>query len=132
VVLVSNAAEGKSITEEHTREKFSLRTDVMLAAKVLTNMLLNALEATAPGGRVVFRAVPGGSEVAWQVWNEAVIPAGIQLRLFQRFFTTKDGQGHGLGTYSMKLFGEDMLGGRVSFTSEEGQGTTFTFTLPVA
>jgi signal transduction histidine kinase len=52
----------------------------------------------------------------------------IQLQIFQRFFSTK-GPGRGLGTYSMKLFGERYLKGKVDFSSQAPQGTTFTVTL---
>ncbi|MCG8333275.1 MAG: ATP-binding protein, partial [Proteobacteria bacterium] len=37
--------------------------------------------------------------------------------------------GRGLGTYSMKLLGEEFLGGKVAFSSTEEKGTEFTITL---
>jgi hypothetical protein len=129
IVLVSNAMDGKTIKEECAAEKFSFNTDAMLASKVLINMLLNALEATETGGQVIFRTLVEEAGITWQVWNSAVIPDNIQLRIFQRFFSTKTEFGHGLGTYSMKLFGEECLGGKVSFTSTADEGTTFTFSL---
>jgi signal transduction histidine kinase len=132
VVLISNAMDGKSIKEECPAEKFSFMTDPMLVSKVLINMLLNALEATAAGGHVIFRTLVKESHIEWQVWNQAVIPENIQLRIFQRFFSTKSGHGHGLGTYAMKLFGEEYLGGTLRFTSSAQDGTTFRFSLPVA
>lgn len=131
VILVSNAMDGKRVKEDCPKEKISFRTDAMLVSKVLINMLLNALEATEAGGQVLFRTLVDGARVEWQVWNQAIIPEDIQLRIFQRYFSTKSGQGHGLGTYSMKLFGEDCLGGSVSFTSAAGKGTTFRFSLEV-
>jgi sensor histidine kinase regulating citrate/malate metabolism len=51
--------------------------------------------------------------------------------MFQRNFSTKDGMGRGLGTYSMKFLGEEILGGRVSFTSDPENGTTFSLRLAV-
>ena len=129
IVLVSNAMDGKTIKEECPTETFSFNTDAMLVSKVLINMLLNALEATETGGQVIFRAMVEETGITWQVWNSAVIPDNIQLRIFQRFFSTKSEFGHGLGTYSMKLFGEECLGGKVSFTSTAEEGTTFIFSL---
>lgn len=131
VVLVSNAMDGKTIKEESPAEKFSFMTDSMLVSKVLINMLLNALEATTNGGHVIFRTLVKESKVEWQIWNQAVIPDNIQLRIFQRFFSTKTGHGHGLGTYAMKLFGEEYLGGTLSFSSTMQEGTTFKFSLDV-
>jgi sensor histidine kinase regulating citrate/malate metabolism len=46
------------------------------------------------------------------------------MQLFQRSFSTK-GTGRGIGTYSMKLFGEKYLEGRVDFESTRENGTTF-------
>lgn len=50
-------------------------------------------------------------------------------KIFTRNFTTKQQIGHGLGTYSMKLFGEKVLGGNVAFSTSESEGTTFRLTL---
>jgi len=50
--------------------------------------------------------------------------------VFQRNFSTHDEPGRGLGTSSMKMLGEQLLGGHVSFISNEHDGTTFMFTLP--
>jgi sensor histidine kinase regulating citrate/malate metabolism len=58
------------------------------------------------------------------------IPEDVRLQIFQRSFSTK-GSGRGLGTYSMKLFGENYLHGRVYFRTNEKQGTTFTIELPL-
>jgi len=55
----------------------------------------------------------------------------VQARIFQRSFSTKAVRGRGLGTYSMKLFGERCLGGEVSFGSATGTGTVFSIRLPL-
>jgi sensor histidine kinase regulating citrate/malate metabolism len=44
--------------------------------------------------------------------------------------TGKEGLGRGVGTYSMKLFGEDVLGGTADCSSSEREGTIFSFRLP--
>lgn len=129
-VLNKSLSENKTLLEEGATEDVSLVTDPMLVSRVLINMLLNALEATAEGGSIKFRTVVDKSLVKWEVCNSAYIPRNIQLRMFQKFFSTKSEKGHGLGTYSMKFFGEECLGGEVSFTSTEEEGTTFVFSLP--
>jgi len=63
------------------------------------------------------------------LWCRGLDPR-VALRVFQRSFSTKAGQGRGLGTFSMKLFGENYLGGRVSFTSLQEAGTTFSLERP--
>jgi signal transduction histidine kinase len=98
--------------------------------RVLQNMVLNALEATPVGGVVRVGATVSSDAIEFAVWNDAVIPPEIARRIFQRNFTTKSELGHGYGTYSMKLLGERMLGGSVTFTSQPGEGTCFRCRLP--
>ncbi len=69
---------------------------------------------------------------AFRVWNSGTVPVVVVPRIFQRHFSTKHGQGRGQGTYAMKLFGEQLLGGRVSFTSSAPEGTWFEIALPLA
>jgi K+-sensing histidine kinase KdpD len=110
---------------------FSIASDPTILHRVLYNMVINALEATPAGGKVRLTVARYEQKVVFAVWNAAVIPTEVALRIFQRNFSTKTSLGHGLGTYSMKLLGEKILQGYVSFTSTEEEGTTFTFTLPL-
>lgn len=56
----------------------------------------------------------------------------VKQRLFENFFTTKPvGQGTGLGMAITRDIIEDKHQGRVTFDSEAGKGTTFTFTIPI-
>ncbi|PTX96605.1 sensor histidine kinase [Opitutus sp. ER46] len=105
-------------------------TDVTLLLRVVHNMVINALEATPVGGTVRVWADSTAEAVEFCVWNEGVIPPEIARRVFQRNFSTKGNLGRGLGTFSMKLLGERMLGGAVWFTSEASAGTTFHFRVP--
>ena len=65
----------------------------------------------------------------FSVHNQNAMPRNVQVQLFQRSFSTKEGNGRGLGTYSVKLLTEQYLHGEVAFTSSEDNGTTFTITL---
>jgi signal transduction histidine kinase len=108
----------------------SIVTDRRLLARVIGNMLKNAIEASGAGDEVAVNVSMGADCVSISVTNKAVMPRASQLQVFQRSFSTK-GHGRGIGTYSMKLLTERYLGGRISFTSAEPQGTTFTATLPL-
>ncbi|UPS45652.1 HAMP domain-containing histidine kinase [Prevotella sp. E15-22] len=56
----------------------------------------------------------------------------VKQRLFENFFTTKPvGQGTGLGMAITRDIIENKHGGKLSFESTEGKGTTFTLTIPI-
>jgi len=104
-------------------------SDGALLRKILGNLVKNALEATPRGGTVTMSASEGDDEVSFTIHNPTVMPRDVQLQLFQRSFSTK-GEGRGIGTYSIRLFGERYLKGNIDFTSREPDGTTFIFTIP--
>ncbi len=108
----------------------TIMTDRRLMARVVGNMLKNGLEATAAGQAVTLECHDRGPSVAIAVHNPDAMPAEVQQQVFQRSFSTKGQPGRGIGTYSMKLFGEQYLGGKVEFISVAPQGTTFTLTVP--
>jgi signal transduction histidine kinase len=56
----------------------------------------------------------------------------VKQRLFENFFTTKPvGQGTGLGMGITRDIIENKHGGKLSFESTQGQGTCFSFTIPI-
>ena len=56
----------------------------------------------------------------------------VKQRLFENFFTTKPvGEGTGLGMSIVRDIIENKHQGKVTFESEEGQGASFTFTIPI-
>lgn len=110
--------------------EITITSDAALLKRILVNMVINAFEATEPGGSIRFWVEQTDKDVSFYVWNRQTIPAEQQLRIFQRNYSTKSDSGRGLGTYSMKLFGETYLGGQVDFTSSEEEGTTFHLRLP--
>jgi len=124
------SAEGKQMIVSPSSDDFIFITDETLLNRVLSNLLKNALEATMEGGSVTLGCKHRDDEIRLWVHNTTVIPYDVQLQIFQRSFSTK-GEGRGLGTYSTKLFVEKYLGGRVSFVSNEDDGTVFTVSLPI-
>ncbi len=119
------------LTIRDLKKDIRIQTDNTLIQKVFMNMIKNALEASNYKNKVYFWCDIGEDSVTWNVQNQEVIPEKVALQIFQRYFSTKKQKGHGLGTHSMKLFGEKYLGGKVSFTSIEGQGTIFSFNHPI-
>lgn len=123
------AARGKTLRVEDG-ETFEVTTDETLLHRVLNNMVVNALEASAEEEEVRVWVEREAGRAVFCVRNARPIPEAVALRIFQRNFSTKAQAGRGIGTYSMKLFGETFLGGKVSFTSVPEQGTVFRLALP--
>jgi signal transduction histidine kinase len=130
IFAASHYAEQRSLEVEAPDPSLLIETDPRLVVRVLANMLKNAFEATRRGGRIRL----GGTrdEAGWSLFvqNEGVLDPVVRRHVFQRSYSTKSGPGRGLGTYSMKLFGERYLGGTVSFTSNPEEGTVFFIRLP--
>lgn len=123
------ATLNKNLLFSIPEENMSVNTDSSLLLRVLCNMITNALESTDKNGVVKVWFERNGSLLSFCVWNNKAIRKDIALRIFQRNFSTKEEAGRGIGTYSMKLFGEKFLGGKVSFTTSRIKGTIFKFSL---
>lgn len=102
--------------------------------QVLLKLLSNAAKFTAQGS-ITVRAWPDGNNVQVAVADTGPgIPKEDRGRVFERFEKGEAGMSHsqgiGLGLALCKEFVE-MHGGRIRVESEEGVGSTFTFTLPI-
>lgn len=104
-------------------------TDAAILRRILGNLVKNALEAIPAGETVTMFCESTEDKIAFCVHNPGVMPPEVQLQVFQRSFSSKGTDGRGIGTYSVKLFGERYLKGVVNFVSREPEGTTFRFTL---
>jgi signal transduction histidine kinase len=100
------------------------------------NLIENAIHYTPQGGRVTASVSHDTKEVMLQVQDTGMgIPENQKARVFEKFFRasnakTVDTEGSGLGLYLVNNIIQ-AHGGKVWFTSEEGKGSTFAFTLPV-
>lgn len=123
--------KNKDLIFEYNESEKLLDTDEPLLLRILANMITNALEAEQDKGLVRLWWEDCEDTIKFSVHNDTFIPNEIQLKIFQRNFSTKGQPGRGIGTYSMKLFGEKILHGIVDFISSEESGTQFSITLPV-
>ncbi len=105
--------------------------------QVLTNLLSNANKYTPPQGEIAIQAAAHASHVQVSVVDNGLgITPEDQARLFTQFFRSQDTQvreqpGWGLGLSIVKMMVEAQ-GGEISFQSIYRQGSTFTFTIPIA
>ena len=129
VMRTANAGRGRELHVESTTQPFEFTSDPVLLRRVLVNLVKNALEAVPVGGVVTVGARREADAVVFTVHNATVMPADVQLQVFQRSYSTK-GAGRGLGTYSIRLLTRHYLAGQVSFVSNDAEGTVFTVRLP--
>jgi signal transduction histidine kinase len=122
-------AQGRTISVGKRGWPVLLESDARLLARVLGNLIKNALEASKKGQTITVWT-EGGETPSFFIHNQAVMPEAVQCQMFQRSFTTKIGDGHGIGTYSVKLLTEMYLRGTVEFRSTKAEGTTFIIRLP--
>lgn len=105
--------------------------------QVLINFISNALKYSPGGGTVTIKARHTGDTVALSITDQGIgIGKEDQKNLFTKFYRvdstlTREIGGTGLGLSICKSIIE-LLGGKVSVRSKQGEGSTFTFTLPVA
>jgi signal transduction histidine kinase len=101
--------------------------------QVLVNLLANAVRFTPAGGLVRVSAASEAREVVVQVADTGVgIPADLVPSIFEPYEQAHRGRGgSGVGLMVVRSLVE-AHGGRVRVESEEGRGSRFTFTLPVA
>lgn len=104
--------------------------------QIISNLVYNALRHTPEGGLVVARAEQKGDVV-----EVSIIDTGMGMdeetakMAFDRYYQSERNQRHsegtGLGLSIVKQL-VDAHGGEIWVTTEKGEGTTFTFTLPTA
>jgi signal transduction histidine kinase len=113
----------------------TVETDSHLLQMVTSNLLGNAVKYTNTGGVVTLTASSDRQSVVLAIKDTGIgIPREDQEMLFSKLFRASNARtlvtdGTGLGLYIVKEAIE-ILGGTISFVSVEGEGSTFTVSLP--
>jgi PAS domain S-box-containing protein len=150
-VRVTAAAAGVQVVVDVPEDGLVVPGDAVRLGQACDNLVSNAVKFTPSGGRVTLslRAAwstpdgvvtsderPGSAPVAQLAVSDTGmgIPAGEQGKLFTRFFRSSTARrnavpGVGLGLAITKAI-TTAHGGTLDLTSTEGEGTTFTLTLP--
>lgn len=109
-------------------------TDPKILRNVLFNLISNASKYSDPGKKIQVAIRSTEDHVTIEVQDEGIgIPPADVKHIFDRFFRASNAshiQGTGLGLNIVRRY-IDLLGGNITFKSEEGKGSTFTITLPV-
>lgn len=126
-----NGSTSKNL-ESDLREIPRLSLDPEQIQKVVTNLLLNAQEATGEGGYIRVTTSRDEGWVLLSVTDDGcgMSPDFVAKSLFKPFQTTKK-QGLGIGLFHTKTIVE-AHGGRIEVDSVHGRGSTFRVVLPIA
>jgi putative PEP-CTERM system histidine kinase len=127
------AAEGRvRIKEELDTETAAARITEEDLRAIVSNLVLNALEATPSNGEVRVSTTRRNDRVHIEVSDTGcgMSAAFVRESLFVPFRTTKS-QGLGVGLFQVKTV-IDSVGGKITVDSREGVGTTFAVDLPAA
>jgi signal transduction histidine kinase len=134
LALLSSEAQRADV-----RLEMDQRADALLSgqlamglSEVLSNLVLNAIQASPAGGRVSISAGLDAEGLAMSIEDQGGgIPPDVQPRIFEPFFTTKQ-RGTGLGLTIVKRRLTEM-GGTISITSpiSDGHGSRMAIRIPL-
>jgi signal transduction histidine kinase len=122
------ASAGLTLDVELAPGSLYVEGDVFALSRVCRNLVMNAIEATTPGGRITVGTAAADGHARLSVTDTGCgIPAERIETMFEDFHTTKR-QGLGLGLAIAKKI-VDQSGGTIGATSRVGAGTTFVVSL---
>jgi signal transduction histidine kinase len=120
---------GVTVEAQFSPGPLNIDGDRFALGRVFRNLITNAIQATAPGGRVSITTARSGDRVEIGVTDTGSgIPAEKLSSIFDEFVTTKT-RGLGLGLAISKRIVEQ-LDGTIDVASEVGRGTAFTLRFP--
>lgn len=112
----------------------TVMADEKKLSEVLENLFSNAVKYNKDKGKITVTTALKDKSLVLTIADTGLgIPATQQLKVFQKFFradmdSMKNISGTGLGLFVVKMLVEKM-GGTITFSSQEGVGTTFTINL---
>jgi signal transduction histidine kinase len=126
--------EGQEVVYSHSAGSEEVYLDQNVLRNVVINLLSNAIKYSAANQSVRLESSVKRKRLYLEVEDQGIgIPKAEQKHLFERFFRAKnainlDGTGLGLNIVNKYL---ELLGGKITFESEEGKGTKFFVSIPI-
>jgi PAS domain S-box-containing protein len=145
--LIRGIIEEQKFNMKKKKQKFTpkcvsvevpqIYADPDLIRIVFQNIISNAVKYTPEKGEITCNIEKRDNDVLFQIKDTGIgIPKDQQSRVFEKLFRASnafshDPEGNGLGLYLAKTTVES-FGGKIWFESEEGKGTTFYISMPLA
>jgi signal transduction histidine kinase len=140
-LIREKAEELQRITKTHTIRTLlasfpEIEADRERIGQVIVNLVSNAIKYSPKGGEILLASEPEDGFVKVSVSDQGMgIPAADLDKIFDRFFRVDSKEvrtfpGMGIGLFISQGIIQ-RHGGALTVKSEEGEGSTFTFTLPV-
>lgn len=113
----------------------TIAADRSSLSEVIANLIDNAIKYSREGGQVSVSAAVDGDFVRFAVQDFGIgMPGSVMSGLFAKFYRSHRSKqtvsGTGLGLYISKAIVESH-GGQIGVTSTEGEGSTFSFSVPI-
>jgi signal transduction histidine kinase len=129
------STQGRSITWQIPHQLPTVAADRSSVSEVLSNLIDNAIKYSHDGGQIEISAAEQDGFVAISVRDHGIgIPAVVANNLFSKFYRSHRSRdsvgGTGIGLFISRGIVESH-GGHIDVESTEGEGSTFTFTLPI-
>jgi signal transduction histidine kinase len=129
-MLTTAENAGIAMSRDLVPEPLFVEGDLFALNRIYRNLIINAVQATPPRGRVLVRTLTQNGHAIIEVADTGCgIPPERLESIFDDFVTTKR-RGLGLGLAISKKVVEQ-LGGTISVTSQVGVGSTFTVQFPL-
>jgi signal transduction histidine kinase len=132
--VLRHEAERRGVTFEIkvAADGLKLGASAEAVSEILSNLVVNALEATGPGGRVKLSGSANGDGFLFAVEDDGPgVPESVREKILQPFFTTKtQGTGLGLAIVARRVA---EFGGKLDWESpvKDGKGTRFEVMMPM-
>jgi signal transduction histidine kinase len=123
--------KGIQISFDNPREPVIVRADPDLLRQAMLNIAVNGLEAMEGGGELAIGIERNRETCSIRIQDTGPgIPASLRDKIFQLYYTTKP-KGSGIGL-AMTFRAVQLHGGTINVEGDNGKGTTFRITLPLA
>jgi signal transduction histidine kinase len=127
--------QNRSLVWQIPHDLPTVAADGSSVSEVLANLIDNAIKYSRDGGEIEVSAATTDGFVAVSIRDHGIgIPAVVASNLFSKFYRSHRSRdsvgGTGIGLFISRGIVESH-GGHIDVESTEGQGSTFTFTLPI-